>query len=254
MNKIKNRQAIRTFAMIVNGLLILALLWGTFAQTTAASAAACKFKHKVQPGETLIYIGQLYQYDWREIAEVNDIKEPYVLTAGQVLCIPGGTKPAETTTTTTTTEEGDTTTTTTKKEPTMTAGASMNSVYIKVEAFPKNTVYYVNIPDLYKYIPRTAPSAMATAQAEDIDLKNIDSTRIGRIRTDKNGFWEGWFRIPFAVEQTPAMQVCLKNVMTDSLSCSSFDNPYASYSFSEKVQSAGGEWVMVPKICAKWGR
>lgn len=253
MNKIKNRQAIRYFAMGVNALLILALLWGAFAQTTAASAAACKFKHKVQPGETLIYIGQLYQYDWREIAEVNDIKEPYVLTAGQVLCIPGGTKPAETTTTTTTTEEGGTTTTTTKKEPTMTTGASMNSVYIKVEAFPKNTVYYVNIPDLYKYIPRTAPSAMATAQAEDLALKNIDSTRIGRIRTDKNGFWEGWFRIPFIVEQTPEMQVCLKNVMTDSLSCSSFVNPTYNYSFSENVE-IGGEWVMVPKSCAKWGR
>jgi LysM repeat protein len=253
MNEKKNRQATRRIAMVVNMFLILAIVWAAFAQTTAASAAACKFKHKVQPGETLIYIGQLYQYDWREIAEANDIKEPYVLTGGQVLCIPGGTKPADTTTTTTTTEEGTTTTTTTKKEPTMTTGASMNSVYIKVEGFPKNTVYYVNIPDLYKYIPRTASSAMATAQAEDVEAKNIDSTRIGRIRTDKNGLWEGWFRIPFVVEQTPQMQVCLKNVMTDSLSCSSFENPHYTYSFSEKVD-IGGEWVMVPRSCAKWGR
>lgn len=252
MNEKENRQATKRIAMVVGMFLILAIVWTAFAQTTAACAAACKFKHKVQPGETLIYIGQLYQYDWREIAKANDIKEPYVLTSGQVLCIPGGTKPADTTTTTTTTEEG-TTTKTTKKEPTMTTGASMNSVYIKVEGFPKNTVYYVNIPDLYKYIPRTAPSAMATAQAEDVAAKNIDSTRIGRIRTDKNGFWEGWFRIPFVVEQTLNMKVCLKNVMTDSLSCSSFENPHYTYSFSEKA-NVGGEWVMIPRSCAKWGR
>lgn len=253
MNEKIKRQATQRYAMIVKSLLILALIWSVFAQTTAASAVTCKFKHKVQPGETLIYIGQLYQYDWREIATDNDIKEPYVLTAGQVLCIAGGTKPAETTTTTTTTEEGDTTTTTTKKEPSLTTGASMNSVYIKVEGFPKNTVYYVNIPELFKYVPRTATEAQVTQQAEDL-LNKMDAIRIGRIRTDKNGFWEGWFRIPFAVNQTENMQVCLKNVMTDSLSCGSFENPTYTYSFSEKVELEGGGWVMVRTSCAKWGR
>ena len=254
MSEIKNRRSTSSIVLIINFALILALVLVAFAQTNSASAAACKFKHKVVAGETLIGIGQMYQYDWKEIAEVNDIKEPYVLTAGQVLCIPGGTKPADTTTTTTTTEDGTTTTTTTKKTPTLTTGAAMNSVYVKVENFPKFTVYYVNIPDIYKYIPRTSTSAQATAQAEDVDKKNIDSSRIGRIRTDKNGFYEGWFRIPFEVNQTSNMEVCLKNVMTDALSCGNFENPYYSYSFSEIGQDASGEWIMVKKSCAKWGR
>lgn len=253
MNEIKNRQAAKSIAMIVNTLLILALIWGAFAQTTAVSAATCKFKHKVQPGETLIYIGQLYQYDWREIAEANDIKEPYVLTAGQVLCIPGGTKPAETTTTTTTAEDGTTTTTTTKTEPTMTTGAAMNSVYIKVEGFPKNTTYYVNIPEAFKYVSRMATDEQVAEQEERLENK-MDTIRIGRIRTDKNGFYEGWFRIPFEVKQTENMKVCLKNVLNDNLSCSEFTNPFSSFSFSEKVELEGGGWVMVPKTCAKWGR
>ncbi len=253
MNGSKNRQTIRRFAMIVNALIILAMMWSVFAPTTAASAAACKFKHKVQPGETLIYIGQLYQFDWREIAKANDIKEPYVLTGGQVLCIPGGTKPADTTTTTTVvTEEGTTTTATTKKEPSMTAGVSMNSVYIKVEGFPKNTTYYVNIPDLFKYVPRTANEAQVTQQVEDLKSK-MPVVRIGRIRTDKNGFWEGWFRIPFEVNQTANMRVCLKNVLNDNLSCNDFVNPHYTYSFSEKVEFTGG-WAMIPRSCAKWGR
>ena len=254
MNKKNHRQTSLHITTMVKMFAAIAMVLVLFAQTSSVNAATCKFKHKVVAGETLIYIGQLYQYDWREIAEVNDIKEPYVLTAGQVLCIPGGTKPEDTTTTTTTTEEGETTTTTTKKEPTLTTGASMNSVYVKVEGFPKYTTYYINIPDLFKYIPRTASSAMATQQAIDVDLKNIDSTRIGRLRTDKNGFYEGWFRIPFEVNQTPQMQVCLKNVMTDSLSCGSFENPTYNYSFSVNVENESGEWVMVPKSCAKWGR
>ncbi len=252
MSGIKNRQATWGVVMVINLVLIMAMLLVGFAQTTAASAAACKFKHKVRAGETLIQIGQLYQYDWREIAAANDIKEPYVLTAGQVLCIPDGVKPSDDSTSTVIVGEG---TPTAPKEPSMTTGASMNSVYIKVEGFPKNTTYYVNIPELFKYIPRTATEAQVTQQATDL-LNKMDAIRIGRIRTDKNGFYEGWFRIPFQVNQTENMRVCLKNVMTDSLSCNDFVNPTANYSFSEKVELGGpeGGWVMVRKSCAKWGR
>ena len=78
-----SRLAIRAFYI----LLVVAMLMSVM-PTQQAQAAKCKFKHKVKAGETLIYIADLYQTDWKEIAEANDLKEPYILTVGQVLCIP----------------------------------------------------------------------------------------------------------------------------------------------------------------------
>ena len=73
--------------------LLLIMTFIAAALPGSASAAACKFKHTVKAGESLIIIANLYQADWQEIADANDLKEPYALTVGQVLCIPDGVAP-----------------------------------------------------------------------------------------------------------------------------------------------------------------
>ncbi len=239
MNKVKNRQGITHIA--VKTILVLAMVLAVFAQTTPAAAVTCKFKHKVKAGENLIGIGQMYQYDWREIAEASDLKEPYVLSVGMTLCIPGGTKPSETTTTTTTDALGTQTTTTTKVSPSLTTGASMNSVYVKVEGFPKNTPYSVRIQGVDNKGQPNGICPLKVSKFNPFDI--IPDCQIGRLRTDKNGFYEGWFRIPVGVEQTSEMAVCVKNQLTDNVSCGNFENPF--YTYSSYTASLG---------CAKWAR
>jgi hypothetical protein len=182
---------------LVSFLLILAMCLALFPQSASAEVV-CKFKHKVQAGDTLITLGILYGIDWKEIADANELVEPYVLTIGQVLCIPGGTRP-----------EGPTTTTTTgtgskKNAPTLTVAAGINMVYVKVDNFPKFIVYYVNLS------PRS----------------DMNQERIGRLRTNKVGHAEDWIRIPADVHQTRFMTLCLKNVWTDAVSCIDYENPF----------------------------
>lgn len=260
MNKTKNRQTItRIASFTVYAVLALALVLAVFAQTTPAAAKTCKFKHKVKAGESLISIGQMYQYDWREIAEASDLKEPYVLSVGDVLCIPGGTKPAETTTTTTTNASGTQTTATAKSSPSLTTGAAPNSVYVKVEGFPKNTPYAVRIQGL-RWKVEINPNDPAdknknTADAYICPIPNkfgidpVFGCQIGRFRTDKTGLFEGWFRVPVQIVQDEKMTVCVKNMLNDNLSCGDYENPY--YTMSSNLKES---IVAAQSGCAKWAR
>jgi LysM repeat protein len=49
--------------------------------------------HVVRPGESLSTIGDLYGVPWLQIAQANDIPEPYVIQVGQELIIPVGAPP-----------------------------------------------------------------------------------------------------------------------------------------------------------------
>ncbi|MEW5869471.1 MAG: LysM peptidoglycan-binding domain-containing protein [Chloroflexota bacterium] len=195
----------RWFSRAVNLLIVLALVLALVPQNTA-QAAACKFKHKVKGGETLTSIAALYNYDWKEIAEANELKEPYVLTVGQVLCIPGGTKPTGTTTTTTTTGE------TKKAKPTVTIVSSLRHVFVQVTNFPKYITYYV------KVYTKNDP---------------YNPERIGRLRTNKSGAYEGWFPLPVTLDQTKIMTLCLKNVWTDDTACVDYNATFYDYEFPE---------------------
>ncbi len=197
----------------VISLLVVLSLFLAFLPAEPVAAGKCKFKHKVKAGETLISIAELYQYDWKLIAEANDLKEPYVLTVGQVLCIPGGTKPSGTTSSTTV-AAGD------KKTATLTAGPSYRHVYIKAENFPKYIVYYVQV----------------RVENDPVPYK------VGRLRINKQGFYEGWFHIPLYVDQTPKMVACLKNAWTDKLSCVQYDNPY----YDDPLPWPDGEQTLRP--------
>ena len=49
--------------------------------------------HVVAPGESLSTIGDLYGVPWLQIAQANNIPEPYVIQVGQELIIPVGAPP-----------------------------------------------------------------------------------------------------------------------------------------------------------------
>ena len=191
----KSQIVSRVSIILISVLLLTSVFAASFVQP--AFAQACKFKHKVQPGETLSSIAFDYGADWREIADANKLKEPYVLQVDQVLCIPSGSKPAD--------EVDEDEANTSSSGPSMDVLIGLTSMWLEVRGLAKETVYNLqigNYPGLY-------------------------TIKIDRFKTNNNGYYEGWIILPkYYYLQKPKMQVCVKNVWTDEVGCSVFDNPH----------------------------
>jgi hypothetical protein len=185
----------RFFLAGIRVALVFALILAMLPMSTAL-AVTCKFKHTVQAGETLIYLGYIYQINWYDIAEANNIGAPYVLTVGQKLCIPGGVKPSETTGTGTEKKSG--------KEATLTVIPGVGHILVSVENFPGKTPYYVRI------FPRGTTV----------------SYKIGHFKTNKEGDFTDWMLVPSYVPRSNQMTVCVKNMWTDATSCIVVDDTY----------------------------
>jgi LysM repeat protein len=171
---------------------LLASLLMSAVPNKTAYAADCKVKHTVLAGETLGYLANLYQVKWEDIAKENKLQPPYVITVGQVLCIPGATT------------GGSTGTAKAKGDPKLEVTVQTNWVHVAVTSFTPKTPYYVRI-----YVRN----------------KSI-SYRIGNFTTDKAGNFADWFRIPPYMPRTMEMEVCVKNTWTDAVSCYRYDDPY----------------------------
>lgn len=195
-----DKRSIARFAYLAMSVLFVLLILAV-STPQPASAARCKFKYKVKPGDTLISIADLFQTDWREIADASNLKEPYVLQVGQVLCIPSGVAPADVDSV-----EADSPASSKAK---ITAEASFMDVVVVVENFPPLHVYYVKIGKINGPPPRTYPL-----------------TLIGRLKTDKKGYFSGFFPLPMDFPQTEDITLCLKDPWTDKLYCIDYDNPY----------------------------
>lgn len=202
MESDQSNKQIQPKLVLLSVVLALTLLVSALPQMPAA-AVVCKFKHTVEAGDTIHYLANLYQVTWTEIAEANNLLPPYTITVGQVLCIPGGTKPADTTTT----KKDD------KKQPKLDVVPSLSHVYVSVENFAPKTSYYVRI------FPRTA---------------NV-SYRIGVFTTNKEGDFADWFKIPGYVPRSATMGVCVKNAWTDAVSCVKYEEPLSEGGFLIKL-------------------
>jgi len=187
-----SRYALAGIRVILVFALVLMML-----PTSTALAVTCKFKHTVQAGETLIYLGYIYQINWYAIAEANNIGAPYVLTVGQRLCIPGGVKPSDTTGTGTTGSKS-------KAEATLSVVPGVGHILLSVENFPKKTPYFVRI------FPRGNPV----------------SYKIGHFITNKEGDFTDWMLVPSYVPRSQQMTVCVKNMWTDATSCVTVDDVF----------------------------
>jgi hypothetical protein len=177
--------------LVISLVLVITLLAG-FLPQTSVEAVACKYKHTVQAGDTVYYLANLYQVSWQSIADANNLQPPYAITVGQVLCIPGGTAPA------------NTTTKKNKAEPVLVVVPSLSHIFVSVENFLPKTPYYVRISDR-----RTGASF-----------------RIGNFKTNKDGDYETWYNVPIYMTTSPDMEVCVKNTWTDAVSCVRYADQY----------------------------
>lgn len=77
----------KSFFILAAAVLVFSLAAAAFQPAQAAEAANCKTWYTVNGGDSLIKIAQKFETNWRTIAEINGLKEPYVIRSGQKLCI-----------------------------------------------------------------------------------------------------------------------------------------------------------------------
>jgi hypothetical protein len=82
MSKLK-----KSFFLLAAFVMVFTLAAAAFQPAQAAEVANCKTWYTVNGGDSLIKIAQKFETNWRTIAEINDLEEPYVIRSGQKLCI-----------------------------------------------------------------------------------------------------------------------------------------------------------------------
>jgi LysM repeat protein len=192
MHEIKQNMITRRITLVGISLLLVLSLLATALPLQRASASVlavtCSTYHTVASGETVSSIAAKYNITVAELATANDLKEPYTIYVGQRLCIPGTTAPAATETATV-------------KGPNFTIKAEKDPSYITITTvgYPKKTPFYVRL---------------VTGKFPD-----INTVKIGTIRTDKTGAATRTFKIPKNFRTLSSFNVCLKNAFTDELQC-----------------------------------
>jgi hypothetical protein len=167
-------------------LLCLALLVGI---ARAQSPSACLDRFLVRPGDSLTGIANIYGFDWKVIAELNDLRSPYDLYAGQWLCLPAKVG-----------AEAAAKTPHPSRAPRWTVRISANRVEIQSFNFPAKNAYVVKASD-------------SQAPADEPGYK------LGTLRTKKGGDLLARFSLPEELRETAQIEICLKNATSDELTC-----------------------------------
>ena len=180
-------------AGLLSSLVILALMLSIVPRPAqAATNATCSQYYKVQSGETLTFIATKFSVTLTELANANNLKDPYVIFVGQELCIP-------TTSTTTTTTA---TTTSSSKTGFTIESKDFKTIIITVSNFPKKAVYYV--------------------KGKNANRGDYSWYKFGRVKTSKTGSSTTTLRLPKGLRDKEFLQICLKNATTDAVSCQYF--------------------------------
>jgi LysM repeat protein len=195
----ENPRAVMTRRLIAGMLalmVMLSLLLGSSIQ--AATAQSCSTQYKVQSGDTLSSIADKYGTTVQALAAANSLTDPYQIYVGQTLCIPAGATVSST---------GTVSSTSASTTPGFTVTPSgMYVVTIKTNKMAAKTPYYVRL-----YSGRTRPMGQGT--------------RLGTIKTDKNGNATKSFGIPSSFYDKNAQRwgkyatYCLKNPWNDASNC-----------------------------------
>ncbi|HEX7973330.1 MAG TPA: LysM peptidoglycan-binding domain-containing protein [Anaerolineales bacterium] len=184
-------QSIRLFTSII---LVLAVFASVLPQPALAAPAAvgCAKNYTVLSGDTLSKIAFNNNVAVADLAAANNLKDPFVLQVGQVLCIPG--TAAATTSTSSTSSSSSA-----SNKPSVTAATEATRITITINNFPGKTTYYLRIKDSF---PRV-----------------YDWRRLGRVRTNKDGSTQATFQMPKEMRILDSISICLKNVVSDDVIC-----------------------------------
>ncbi len=156
-----------------------------------AQAATCEAYHYVKAGETTVTIAQTYGIKWGLIAKANKLEYPYKLKVGQRLCIP----PADAEV-----EDEDAT----KFKLSITA--SQTSVTITLSGLSvKKAGFNVKARNALTWIGGWE--------------------RLGHFKAKEKKTTKVVYSIPKVLKDDLYLQICLKNVTTDELTCKTIFHP-----------------------------
>jgi len=184
------------FATLIFALLITMVPQPVLAADSAQTS--CATKHTVKSGETVSSIAVSYGITWQELAEANNLKDPYTIYVGQVLCIPEGA--------TTTPDDPDSSDSSSSAATGPHFTVSGDGVYLNIKTvdYPKSQSHIVKVGKI----------------AQRIAFIEIEV--IGRFRTDENGSSNAYIRLPKEYRDS-VLLVCLKNAFTDKIQCNYYD-------------------------------
>ena len=209
---------IRTFAAkIVSLFLVMVIVLAALPQSSMAATvlgatdASCKTTYTVKSGDYLIKIANAYDVDWRDLADANDLKSPYVVYSGLKLCIPRGSSSGST---------GTTSTTSTAAKITVTK--SKNTVTISSSKLPTNNTYFVKV--------------------DNANNKKLEWYRVGILKTGKQSSLKESFKLPDALRNTSSVNVCLKNMSNDAVMCNNSNLDRGATKSSSSGSSSSAKW------------
>ena len=185
-----SRWSLRIFA-------ILLILTFVMAALPHAAQAACAFKYTVVSGDTLYGIAARYQVTFDDLVDVNNLKAPYLLYVGQVLCVPpGAIKP---TGTPLPTGAAATASAASQKLPTITAQYLGSIAWVALTNFPKDRFFYIKI--------YPGPTHIWT----------LVSSQMGIISTDSKGQFAAYFHVPLNSKDARSVTICAKDALNDDV-------------------------------------
>jgi len=189
----RNKQIYRLMGI----LLALALLAGYLPQPAlAASNAAtstCNTKYTVKSGDTLSSIASQYKINWLDLANANDLKSPYTIYIGQVLCVPAASS---------TTSSGSSSSSSSSNKTSFSLELKGSSLVINTTKFPKKSMYYVKVSSGRFYQGPT-----------------IYKLRMLRVGNHPDNTYT--YKLPKELNSADYVMVCLKNVITNVNTCHS---------------------------------
>lgn len=178
--------------------LVLAFLFTALPQP--ARAATCARTYTVKSGDTLSKIAFDYGVTVQAIAAENNLKDPYTIFVGQSLCLPSSASSS----TSGSTSSSTTGSTSTSKKNSISVVDYSNRIILELTNFPKKTVYYVKM--------------------NDDGRRNYKWYRLGTLKTSSSGAANANFKVPDKMRNKSVIVVCLKNALSDAVTCTRFNN------------------------------
>lgn len=178
-------------ARLLSALLVLAFVVAVFPAPAQAATTNCAKKYTVKSGDTLYGIAASQDVVFEDLVKANDLKSPYMIIVGQVLCIPG------------------TTSTTTTTSTSTSSSTSSNSTFNVVVTGKRFKITSGDLPAKNPYFVRVGYGWPWTNAWK----------KVGFLHSNKNGQASKTFFIPNAFKDANYFLVCLKDANTDELFC-----------------------------------
>jgi murein DD-endopeptidase MepM/ murein hydrolase activator NlpD len=172
---------------ITSSLAIALALALTALPTPAQAAGVCLSYYTVQEGDTTPRIAHSYGIKWRQIAEANNMKPPYKIKTGDVLCVPA--------------EGGPSNVSETVASSSSDYAVSVVNALISVKIRADN--------DRYIY----------TIKVRDGNASIGGWYKLDTVKIKKNDTYLNYFSVPKELRSSLYLQVCLKDNVTDDLTC-----------------------------------